>query len=99
MFAKLKFSPPVPILSKVPIMTPRPRKEIDTTTFSGRFAVRLRELREEKNLTVEELAEKSGVSKRTIFSWEAAERTPISEDVLKIADSLEVKIHSLIPEK
>ena len=78
----------------------RPRKEVDTSTYEGRFAVRLRMLREKTGMNVHELAEKSGVSKTTILNWESGISKPIVSDTfLKLADALGVKVRTLMPEK
>jgi len=77
----------------------RQRKEIDTSTYTGKFALRLRELREKRGLSVDELAEKTGLSKRTLFSWEAATYSPSIEQLPTIADSLGVSIAVLMPKK
>jgi len=77
----------------------RPRNPIDTSTYSGRFAERLRILREKTGLTVEELAEKTGVSIATLYSWENASRSPVNDDMLKVADALGVSIRSLLPKE
>ena len=66
-------------------MTPRIRKEVDLTTYMGRFADRLRMLREKKKLTVEEAAVKIGVKAVTIYKWEAATNAPNLADLPCIA--------------
>ncbi|GHT25259.1 hypothetical protein FACS189419_10110 [Planctomycetales bacterium] len=78
----------------------RPRKEVDTSTYTGRFAERLKKLREKSGLTVEELAEKSGVPRTTIYNWESLTRTPsIDDNLLLISEALGVKVRNLLPEK
>jgi len=78
----------------------RPRKEVDTSTYEGRFAERLRMLREKTGMNVHELAEKSGVSKTTILNWESGIRKPlVSDTFLQLADALGVKPRTLLPEK
>ncbi len=57
-------------------MNARPRKEIDTTTYEGRFAARLKMLREKAKLTVADVAEAVGVSAVAVYQWEQANRTP-----------------------
>ncbi len=57
------------------MMTPA-RKPPDASTYSGRFAVRLRMLREKAGLTVNEVAEQLGVSYVAVYNWEAGSRTP-----------------------
>ena len=75
----------------------RKRKEIDLTTFSGKFAARLKQLREKKKLSVDELAKDSGVPFQTLHRWESGDRCPINEQLLDVADSLGVKPGTLIP--
>ena len=80
-------------------MAARPRKKVDSSTYPGRFALRLRMLREKAGLSVEELAEKSGIPRRTLFNWEGGERSPSIEQFPQLAEALRVKIRSLMPEK
>ncbi len=56
-----------------------PRKEPDLSTYSGRFAARLRELRDKNHLSAIEVAEACGVAQRTIHSWEAGSSLPSYE--------------------
>lgn len=80
-------------------MTPRTRKEIDTSTYTGRFAERLRMLREKKKLSVEELAEKSGIPLKTLYNWESSRRSPSIEAFPSLATALGVSVRILMPEK
>ncbi len=69
-------------------------------TYSGRFAARLRELRTKANLTQGELAERIGVRQHTVSQWETASRSPSIEQLLGIAEALQVaKVGDLLPEK
>ena len=77
-------------------MSPRQRKEIDTSTYSGRFAERLRALREKKKMTVEELAEATGIPNPTLYRWENGMRCPINEQVFLVADALDIKPSRLL---
>lgn len=52
------------------------RKEPDVSTYSGRCARRLRELRERAGLTVEQVAEALGVSYRAVYHWERGTNEP-----------------------
>jgi transcriptional regulator with XRE-family HTH domain len=54
------------------------------------FAARLRELRLEKGWTQGELADRSGVSERAVAQWEQSIRQPSWENVVALADALEV---------
>ena len=65
----MPIKPDVAVTQNRPRMA-RPRREIDTSTYSGRFAARLRALRDKKGLTTRELAEQSGIPKGTLEAWE-----------------------------
>ena len=80
-------------------MSARPRKEVTPDTYSARFALRLKELREKAGLTVDQLAEKSGIPLATIYNWEQARRTPLIEQLPQLANALRVKPGKLLPEK
>ena len=83
-----------------PVMSPKPRKPVDVSTYEGRFAVRLRTLREKACMNVHELAAKSGVSKTTILNWESGISKPIVSDTfLKLAEALEVNVRTLMPKE
>jgi transcriptional regulator with XRE-family HTH domain len=77
----------------------RPRKEVDTSSYTGRFAVRLRMLREKAGYTVEELAEVTGIPKNTLWNWEGAKRSPSIEQLPQVADALGVTVRTLMPVK
>lgn len=81
------------------MMNPRKRKEIDQESFTGRFAVRLKTLREKAGLTVEELGEQSGIPYKTLYRWEAASRSPSIDRFPQLAEALGVKVRTLLPEK
>jgi transcriptional regulator with XRE-family HTH domain len=67
------------------------RKEPDTATYAGRFAVHIRKLRKEAGLSVEQLAEKSGIPAPTIYSWESGTFTPLLERLPDLASGLGLK--------
>jgi transcriptional regulator with XRE-family HTH domain len=77
----------------------RPRNPVDTSTYSGRFAARMRALREKTGLTMEELADKTGVSVATLYSWENASRSPVNDDLLNVAKVLNVNVRNLLPKE
>ena len=77
----------------------RPRKAVDTSTYTGRFAERLKMLREKTGMSVDELAEASGVSRTTLFCWESADRTPVNDDLLKVAKALGVNVRTILPKE
>lgn len=59
------------------------------------FSVRLKELRLKKGLTQTELGEKVGVKQNTFTNWENGKREPSFENLVKLADLLEVSLDSL----
>ena len=76
------------------------RKSPDTSTYSGRFAVRLRSLREKAGLSVEELADELEISTISVYKWEQGKSAPNVADFLKIAEALQLKsVRTLFPEK
>jgi len=75
---------------------PRTRKEVDTSTYEGRFGTRLRKLREKAGLTVEELAEITGIPNPTLYRWECGDRCPINEQVFLVTDALKIKPSRLL---
>jgi transcriptional regulator with XRE-family HTH domain len=57
---------------------------------------KIKELREKRNMTQEELSSKSGVSRGTISALETgAERTTTTKTLLKIATALETTVDRL----
>jgi len=81
-------------------MSPRARKEVDTSTYGGRFAARLRMLREKAGYSVEQLAEASGVPRTTIFNWESGISKPLIDDsLLNLAKALEIRVRTLMPDE
>lgn len=78
---------------------PGEKKEVDTSTYAGRFAVRLRELRERAGLSVEKLAAESGIPAPTLFDYESSRRNPSIDRLPAIAIALKVTIHELVPDE
>ena len=74
------------------------RKEPDISTYSGRFAVRLRTLREKEGLTVQDLADVTGISKKSLYNWEQSLRQPPLDTYPVLAEALKVKVRTLLPE-
>ena len=72
-------------------MAARSRNPIDTTTYSGRFAARLKELREKAKLTPEQVAEKIGVTPTAIYHWESGRMVPALEKFPKISAAYKLK--------
>ena len=78
----------------------RPRKEIDTSTYTGRFAARLKALRGKTGLTVQEVAERIGVIDKTVYHWETGYTSPKTEQLPILAEALNLKsVRTLFPEK
>ena len=48
------------------------------------FGKKLQALREQRNITVSELAHKTGLSRKTIYDWEAGVHQPSSVNTLNI---------------
>lgn len=60
------------------------------------FAERLKELREEKNLTFKELAVQTGLSKSALCFWENGKRTPNAEAIVTLAKFFKVSADYLL---
>ena len=83
-------------------------KAPDQSTYSGRFAARLRMLREKAGLSVDEVVERiakyntSGRNSpklQAIYGWEQSKASPHLDLLPAIAKSLKVKVRELMPEK
>jgi Predicted transcriptional regulators len=75
------------------------RKEPDASTYAGRFAIRLRTLREKAGLTPEEVAEQLGVSLKTVYNWESGYTFPKPDQLPTIAQTIGVKtVKTLFPD-
>ena len=77
----------------------RPRKEIDLSTYEGRFAARLKELREKRKMSVDDLVEITGLPRRTLYDWESTKTSPPVKSLPVLAEALGVSIRSLLPPK
>jgi len=80
----------------------RPAKPIDESTYSGRFAARLRMLREKRGLTGEQMAKtitEAGYNcpGRTYYNWEAGTREPPLNSLPAIAKTLCVQVRTIFP--
>jgi transcriptional regulator with XRE-family HTH domain len=75
------------------------RKEPDTRMYVGRFAVRLRTLRERAGLSIEDMVDKTGIPAQTLYSWEQGKYTPPMETYPLLAETLGVKVRTLLPEE
>ena len=56
----------------------------------------LKELRKEKNLTQEQLAETLNVSRRTVSRWETGSNMPDLDLLMEIADLYQVDLRELL---
>lgn len=79
-------------------MNARSRKPVDETTYIGKFAVRLRKLREKTGMNIDQLAEASGIPQRTLYHWESGTKAPTIERFPELAEALNVKVRTLLPE-
>ena len=75
------------------------RKDPDTRMYSGRFAARLRALREKAGLSIEDLVAATGITQRTLYSYEAGERMPHVDAYPKLAEALGVEVRTLLPKE
>lgn len=64
--------------------------------MENNFASNLKFLRLQNNLTQEELGKRLGKDYSTIGKWENGTRSPIMEDVIKIAEYFNVNLSELI---
>ena len=74
----------------------RPRKAVDTSTYTGRFAVRLKTLREKKKVSLETLSEMTGIPQTTLYRWENGDRCPVNEQVFLVTEALNIKPSRLL---
>lgn len=80
----------------------RPPKPVDETTYAGRFAARLRTLREKAGMTGEEMANaitKAGFacSVRTYYDWESGRTQPMLNAIPSIALAFGCSVRSVFP--
>ena len=71
--------------------------EIDET--SRLFAMNLRRIREERNLTQGELAQRVHTTRKSIGSYERGETFPYPSVITSIAEALDVEIAALFPKR
>lgn len=60
------------------------------------FSTNIKFIREQKGLTQENLANMIGKDYSTVGKWENGTRSPIMEDVLRIADILNIPVENLL---
>ena len=61
-----------------------------------RIGLFLKELRKEKQITQEELAEKLGVSNRTVSRWETGSNMPDFDVLIELSDFYDVEIKEIL---
>lgn len=64
-----------------------------------KFAERLRELMEEKNVNQTQLSEKTGIPQGRISKWMSGENYPSLEGLWKIADYFDISLDILVGRK
>ena len=64
-----------------------------------RIGLFLKELRKEKQITQEELAEKLGVSNRTVSRWETGSNMPDFDVLIELTDFYDVEIREILEGK
>ena len=78
----------------------RPRGEVDTSSYIGRFAVRLKTLREKAKLTVEDAAYSLGVTLKTVYTWEDGSRVLPPQKFQEVARLYRLKkIKDILPDE
>ena len=77
----------------------RARKEVDTSTYSGRFAVRLRALRDKTGISADEFAEKHGFARTTYYGWEIGVSVPSLDVFPQLAEAFGISVRTLIPKE
>lgn len=56
------------------------------------FSIRLKQARLMKNLSMDKLCEKIGVSKQSIYKYENAQMMPDSRTLLALSNALDIKV-------
>lgn len=82
-----------------------PKSNIDTSTYSGRIAARMRELREQRGWTVAELCERLNrelrgdmkIAVQTLHSWDSRKRRIDSDYLPAIAGAFGLSVRAFIP--
>jgi transcriptional regulator with XRE-family HTH domain len=86
-------------------MSPAPKKALDLSTYSGRFAARLHALRVEAGLTVEQMVEAVvaqgfDLTAKSVYNWEGGLRQPPLDAYPHLAQALGLKsVRTLMPER
>jgi transcriptional regulator with XRE-family HTH domain len=83
------------------------KTEIDTSSYSGRMAARLRQLREAKGWTVAELQERINtrvpkarrIAQQTVHSWDSGRRIINTDYLPALADCFGLSIGGFLPKE
>jgi transcriptional regulator with XRE-family HTH domain len=73
-----------------------PHKIKEDSNMNIEIANRLFELRKQKNLSQEELAEKIGVSRQAVSKWERAKSSPDTNNLIELARLYEISLDELL---
>lgn len=82
-----------------------PKSNIDTSTYSGRIAARIRELREARGWTVKELANRinaaggSNLANSTVHGWDNGSRSIDCDFLPTVAKVFGLSVRSFLPVK
>jgi transcriptional regulator with XRE-family HTH domain len=81
-----------------------PRKEIDTSTYSGRVAQRMRDLRTERGWTVKDLAERvkldsEPIAQQTLHNWDRGKRKIDPDFYPAIAKAFGISLNRFLPKE
>jgi transcriptional regulator with XRE-family HTH domain len=79
-------------------MHPTPQVQEDHMRAAVPIALAIRRLRSARSWTLDELAARSGISRRLIVQIEQAQANPSIGTLLRLADSFEVTLSELLPE-
>jgi len=86
-------------MTKIQSMSPA-RKEPDTRIYSGRFAARLRMLREKAEVSHEDVAIKLGITVRTVYKWEQGIHFPTPDQLPLLKELFGLKsVQALFPKE
>ncbi len=75
----------------------RERVPVDVSSYPGKLAVRVRQLREKSGLTVAELADEMGVAVSTVYAWESNARRIPARYYPKLAEFFELTAGRFFP--
>lgn len=69
---------------------------LEVKTMTIEFANRLAELRKNKGLSQEELADKLGVSRQAVSKWERGEASPDTDNLIELARIYDISLDELV---